>query len=120
MPVNRGKGSPFIDQARSTSSSGLRLLPPGDPFILAWGRELLFPEKAVRQRVWRAIGSPGLVLAAGRPAALWRPLKQGRRLEATVEPLAPLSASERAASRRRRRARSHTADVRVSRSASRR
>jgi hypothetical protein len=37
--------------------------------------------------VWRVIGSPGIVLADGRLAALWRPKKSGRRLELAVEPL---------------------------------
>lgn len=79
---------PAPDAAR-----GARLIPAGDPFLSQRDRDLLAPDKALRQRLWRALGNPGLLLLAGRPAALWRPRKQGRRLRVLLEPLTPLNAA---------------------------
>jgi len=69
-------------------ATGVRLLAPGDPLLLGRDRERLAPDRAVRARLWRAIGAPGLVLADGRPVALWRARKQGRRLAIAIEPFA--------------------------------
>jgi uncharacterized membrane protein YgcG len=71
--------------------TGVRLLSPGDPLLLARDRELLIPDPAVRRRVWRAINGPGVVLADGAPVALWRGRKRGRRLEVALEPLVKLT-----------------------------
>jgi hypothetical protein len=65
---------------------GVRLLPPGDPLLLARDRELLIEDLAVRRRAWTATGSPGVALVAGQPRALWRARKKGRRLEVSIEP----------------------------------
>ena len=59
---------------------GVRLLGPGDPLLGARDKERLIPDKALRKQVWKMIGSPGVVLADGRPAGTWRARKQGRRL----------------------------------------
>jgi hypothetical protein len=72
------------------AARGVRLLAPGDPLLLARDRELLAPDKALHRRLFRPTGSPGLVLADGEPAGLWRARKKGRRLEVEVEPLGPL------------------------------
>jgi Winged helix DNA-binding domain len=69
---------------------GVRLLPPGDPLLQARDRELLIADDAMRKRVWRPIGSLGLALVDGRPAAAWRARKQGRRLTIELEPLGTL------------------------------
>lgn len=79
---------PAPDAAR-----GARLIPAGDPFLSQRDRDVLAPDKALRQRLWRALGNPGLLLLEGRPAALWRPRKQGRRLRVLLEPLNPLNAA---------------------------
>jgi hypothetical protein len=71
-------------------AGGVRLLSPGDPLLLGRDRERLIGDEAVRGRLWRAIGGPGLVLADGEPVALWRARKQGRRLELTAEGFAAL------------------------------
>ena len=39
----------------------------------------------MRKRLFRPIGSPGLVLHDGRPAGIWRARKKGRRLAFEVE-----------------------------------
>jgi len=70
------------DQAAFESpppARGVRLLGAGDPLLLARDREHLIADKAFRQRLWRPVGSPGLVLLDGRPAGLWRARKQGTR-----------------------------------------
>ena len=72
------------------AAAGVRLLGAGDPLLLGRDRELLVPDPAVRRRLWPAINAPGLILADGAPAALWRARKQGRRLALAVEAFAPL------------------------------
>jgi hypothetical protein len=69
---------------------GVRLLAPGDPLLLARDRELLVPDKVLHARIFRPTGSPGVVLADGELAGLWRARKKGRRLEMEVEELRPL------------------------------
>jgi winged helix DNA-binding protein len=76
---------------------GVRLIPAGDPLLQARDRELLIADEGARKRLWRAIGSPGLALVGGRPAASWRARKQGRRLAIELEPLSPLGRAARAA-----------------------
>ncbi len=76
-------------------ATGVRLVGPGDPLLLGRDRERLVPDRAVRARLWTATPTAGLVLADGRPAALWKARKQGRRLTVTVEPFAgPLPREE--------------------------
>jgi hypothetical protein len=74
---------------------GVRLLPNLDPLASARDREVLVPDEAVRKRIWRMLGGPGMVLADGEVAGLWRPAKKGKRLAVGVEPLRRLSAAER-------------------------
>jgi hypothetical protein len=56
---------------------GVRLLPPGDPFLQKPNRELLAPDRALRKQLFRAVGSPGIVLRDGRISGTWR-LRKGR------------------------------------------
>jgi hypothetical protein len=75
------------DQAafeRPPEAPGVRLLGPGDPLLTARDKERLIPDKALRKQVWRMVGSPGVVLADGRPVGTWRARKQGHRLR--IEP----------------------------------
>ncbi len=64
---------------------GVRLLAAGDPLLLGRDRERLVSDRSIAARLWRATGSPGLLLVDGRPAGLWRARKQGRRLAVAVE-----------------------------------
>jgi Winged helix DNA-binding domain len=66
-------------------ASGVRLVAAGDPLLLGRDRERLLPDAGLRKRVWVMISGPGIVLADGRPVALWRGRKQGTRLAVTVE-----------------------------------
>jgi hypothetical protein len=63
---------------------GTRLLGPGDPLLTARDREVL-ADKALHKRIWRPVGSPGVVLHDGRLAGLWRARKQGRKLTVETE-----------------------------------
>jgi hypothetical protein len=69
---------------------GLRLLPPGDPFLQQPNRAVLVPDAELRKRVFRSVASPGVVLQDGRLAGLWRARARGKRLELEVEQLAPI------------------------------
>lgn len=70
--------------------SGLRLLPPSDPFLQPPNRPLLAPDEAVRKRLFRPVASPGAVLADGELAGIWRARRKSRRTELEVEELRPL------------------------------
>jgi Winged helix DNA-binding domain len=86
------------------AARGTRLLGPGDPLLNARDRAVLAPDEAVRKRIWRPVGSPGVVLHDGRLAGLWRARKQGRRLtietEWLGEPVDVLEEAERLAALR--------------------
>ena len=58
---------------------------------------MLVPDEAVRKRIWRSLGGPGMALVDGEVAGLWRPRKKGKRLVVELEPLRKLTRSEREA-----------------------
>jgi DNA glycosylase AlkZ-like len=64
---------------------GTRLLGPGDPLLTARDRAVIAPDETIRKRIWRSVGSPGVVLHDGRLAGLWRARKQGRKLTVEAE-----------------------------------
>jgi hypothetical protein len=72
------------------AAAGVRLLPPGDPYLQKPNRPMLAPDPELRKRLFRPVGSPGAVLRDGRLAGLWRPKATGRKLEITVEKLGRL------------------------------
>jgi hypothetical protein len=78
-----------------SQASGVRLLPPFDPYLDQRDRETLFPDPELRARARTGIGNPGVVLVDGDVAGLWRPQKKGRRLIVAVEPVT--AAASRAA-----------------------
>jgi hypothetical protein len=67
------------------AADGVRLLPPGDPYLQKPNRPLLAPEEELRKRLFRPVASPGAVLKDGRLAGLWRARAKGRKLEIAVE-----------------------------------
>lgn len=75
--------------------AGVRLLPPHDPYLQMRDRATLVSDTARRRRIWRAVGSPGVVLANGQVVALWRGVKKGGRLRVSVEAFEPLEPSLR-------------------------
>ena len=71
--------------ASPPAAAGVRLLPPGDPYLQKPNRALLAPFPELRKRLFRPVASPGAVLADGRLAGLWRAKARGRTTELTVE-----------------------------------
>jgi hypothetical protein len=74
--------------ASPSRASGVRLLPPGDPYLQKPNRALLAPDAELRKQLFRPVASPGAVLKDGRLAGLWRAKAKGRKAEITVEQLA--------------------------------
>ncbi|MBW3536752.1 MAG: winged helix DNA-binding domain-containing protein [Actinobacteria bacterium] len=72
-------------------ATGIRILPPHDPYLMDRDRATLVPDREVQKRVWRATPTDGLILAAGVPVASWRPKKKGKHLVLNVEPFAKMT-----------------------------
>jgi len=68
-------------------AAGVRLIPPGDPYLQKPNRPLLAPDSELRKRLFRPVASPGVVLRDGRLVGLWRVKAKGRKAEITIEKL---------------------------------
>ena len=68
-------------------AEGVRLIPPGDPYLQKPNRPLLAPEGELRTRLFRPVASPGVVLKDGAIAGVWRVKAKGRKAELSVEKL---------------------------------
>jgi uncharacterized protein YcaQ len=94
--VRVGKGAAWLlEEDVSTldappAAKGIRLLPPGDPYLQKANRPLLAPDDALRKRLFRPVASPGAVLAEGRLVGLWRAESKGRKAALTVQKLGRL------------------------------
>ncbi|GAB3586635.1 crosslink repair DNA glycosylase YcaQ family protein [Amycolatopsis endophytica] len=76
----------------------VRLLPPWDPFLQSRDRSLLVPDRARQKEVWRILGNPGVLLADGEVAGVWRSKGSGRkRLDFTITAFDPLPPAVRKA-----------------------
>jgi Winged helix DNA-binding domain len=73
------------------AAEGIRLIPPGDPYLQKANRPLLAPDDELRKRLFRPVASPGAVLRDGRLAGLWRMKMKGRKAEVSVEKLGRLA-----------------------------
>lgn len=73
--------------ASPPAAAGVRLIPPGNPYLQKPNRSFLAPESELRKRLFRPVASPGAVLKDGRLAGLWRAKAKGRKTEITVERL---------------------------------
>ncbi len=73
--------------AHPPSASGVRMLGGFDPYVSQPDRDSLVPDKALRKRLFPAVGRPGIVLSEGRVVALWKSRKRGRVLEIEVQPV---------------------------------
>jgi hypothetical protein len=76
------------------AAAGIRLLPPGDPYLQKPNRPLLAPDAELRKRLFRPVASPGAVLRDGRLVGLWRAKAKGRKVELTVEKLGRIARGE--------------------------
>ncbi len=75
-------------------AEGVRLLPPGDPYLQKPNRALLTPDAELRKRLFRPVASPGAVLRDGRLVGLWRVKAKGRKAEVTVEKLGRIARAD--------------------------
>ncbi len=73
------------------TAEGVRLIPPGDPYLQKPNRPLLAPAAELRRRLFRPVASPGAVLKGGRLAGLWRVRAKGEKAEIAVERLGNLT-----------------------------
>jgi len=73
------------------AAEGIRLIPPGDPYLQKPNRPLLAPDAELRERLFRPVASPGAVLKDGRLVGLWRLKVKGGKAELTVEKLGRLA-----------------------------
>jgi hypothetical protein len=75
----------------------VRLLGGHDPYVAQPDRAALVPDAAARKRLFPPVGRPGVVLADGVVAGLWRGRKQGDVLDVEVEWLGdPVDVAEEA------------------------
>ena len=72
-------------------ATGVRILPPRDPYLLDRDRVTLIPDRDAQKRVWRATPTDGVILVAGVPVASWRPAKAGKHLLLNVQAFARLT-----------------------------
>jgi hypothetical protein len=98
VKVGKGKGwvlTEDVDALESpTDAKGIRLIPPGDPYLQKPNRALLAPDPTLKKRLFRPVASPGAVLKDGRLVGLWRAKAKGKKTEITVEKLGRLSRGE--------------------------
>jgi hypothetical protein len=80
--------------ASPPQADGIRLIPPGDPYLAKPNRRLLAPDAALHKRMFRPVASPGAVLRSGRLAGLWRVKTKGETAEISVEKLGRLARAE--------------------------
>ncbi len=69
--------------------TGVRLLPPRDPYTQMRDRETIV-DRTYHRDIWKTIGEPGTVLANGSIVGTWRPRRSGRKLTITVTAFASL------------------------------
>jgi hypothetical protein len=69
------------------AAAGIRLIPPGDPYLQKPNRPLLAPDETLRKRMFRPVASPGAVLEDGRLVGLWKAKAKGKKSEFTIEKL---------------------------------
>lgn len=75
-------------------AEGVRLIPPGDPYLQKPNRALLAPDADLRKRLFRPVASPGAVLEGGKLCGLWRVKARGKKAEISVERVGRLSRTD--------------------------
>ncbi|MGC4054538.1 MAG: crosslink repair DNA glycosylase YcaQ family protein [Paludibaculum sp.] len=80
---------------KSGAAVGVRLLPSGDAFYLAWGadRSLLVPDVQRQAELWTSRVWPGALLVDGEIAGVWRRAAS----EVSIDPWRRLSSKQRSA-----------------------
>lgn len=65
------------------AATGVRLLPPRDPYTQLFDRQTIVP-RALHAEIWRTVGEPGTLLVDGEIVGWWRAKKSGSRLALTA------------------------------------
>lgn len=73
-----------------------RLLPRGDPWLLARDRDVVVPDRAHHTVLWPVLGQPGAVLVDGEVVGAWRTKATAKRLDVTVTPFTAIPKARRA------------------------
>jgi Winged helix DNA-binding domain len=98
VQVGKSKGWLLSDDLGALESppaaEGIRLIPPGDPYLQKPNRPLLAAGPELRKRLFRPVASPGAVLSDGRLVGLWRVKAQGKKAELIVEKLGRLTRAD--------------------------
>ncbi|MCE5291277.1 MAG: winged helix DNA-binding domain-containing protein [Nocardiaceae bacterium] len=72
-----------VGLVKKSEVTGVRLLPPGDPYTQMRDRATIV-DRVHHKDVWQKVGAPGTVLADGHIVGTWRPRRSGRKLAITV------------------------------------
>lgn len=84
-----------FDRVRAaTLPTGIRLLPPKDPYMQLRDRDTVV-DKAYQRDVWKTAGDPGTILWGGEIVGTWRPRKKGRKLHIEFKTFATLEREDR-------------------------
>ncbi|CAN5212197.1 hypothetical protein BH24ACT23_BH24ACT23_10160 [soil metagenome] len=67
------------------AAKGVRLIPPGDPYLLKVNRPLVAPQPELRRRLFRPVASPGAILKDGCLVGLWRVRAKRSKADIAVE-----------------------------------
>jgi hypothetical protein len=74
-----------MDELRGAQPpSGVRLLPPNDPYLLTRDRATLIPNPSKRKVVWPSVAAPGTLVVDGEIVATWRSQKKGAVLRVQI------------------------------------
>lgn len=74
---------PRLDMAKG--STGVRFLPPHDPYLQLRDRETIVSDKRFQRQIWKLQGNPGVLLVDGNVVGVWHPKKKGSLFEIKVE-----------------------------------
>ncbi len=75
-------------------ADGVRLIPPGDPYLQKANRSLLAGDADLRKRLFRPVASPGVVLKDGRLVGLWRVKAKGKQAEVSFEKIGRIAKAD--------------------------
>ncbi|MFI6500371.1 winged helix DNA-binding domain-containing protein [Nonomuraea typhae] len=70
---------------RASLPTGVRLLPPDEPYLQGRDRATLAPDTSLHPRIWARTGRPGVILGDGELAGLWRHRQKDTTLLVTME-----------------------------------
>ncbi|MBO9532785.1 MAG: AlkZ family DNA glycosylase [Solirubrobacteraceae bacterium] len=71
-------------------AEGVRLLPPGDPYLWKPNRKLLARDESVRNKLFRPAGSPGAMIVDGKLVGSWRARAKRQEIDFDIEPFTRL------------------------------